>query len=132
VATEGIEGIYLETRNYGATAAFWGSLGFKNVFETDHGSGQWVHPAGGPYVFINEQQADELETHPVLRVADSTTFAPERAPDFVRSFTPEHWGVVEAWIRDPDGRNVSLQAPLPEGVVAPDGRAHHEEKYGSS
>ena len=130
MATEGFEGFYVETRNYGATAAFWASLGFANVFETGHGSGQWEHPSGGPYVFINEQQDAELETHPILRVADSTTFAPDRAPDFARPFTPEHWGVVEALLRDPDGRNVSLQAPLPEGVTAPDADAHHEAKYG--
>jgi hypothetical protein len=132
VATEGFEGFYVETRNYGATASFWASLGFKNTFETDHGSGQWEHPGGGPYVFINEQHDGELETHPILRVQDATTFAPDRAPEFVQPFTPEHWGVVEALIRDPDGRNVSLQAPLPEGVIAPDLAAHHDEKYASS
>ena len=55
MATEGFEGFYVETRNYGATAAFWSSLGFEKQFETDHGSGQWEHPLGGPYVFINEQ-----------------------------------------------------------------------------
>jgi len=60
VATEGIEGIYVETRNYGATAAFWKSLGFESRFETDHASGQWAHPGGGPYVFINERQDGEL------------------------------------------------------------------------
>ena len=36
MATNGIEGIYMETRNYGATAAFWASLGFTSVFETGH------------------------------------------------------------------------------------------------
>ena len=130
MATEGFEGFYVDTRNYGATAAFWGSLGFENVFETDHGSGQWEHPAGGPYVFINEQHDGELETHPILHVADSTTFSPDRAADYAEPFTPKHWGVVEAMVRDPDGRNVSLQAPLPAGVVAPDADAHHEAKYG--
>jgi ADP-ribose pyrophosphatase YjhB (NUDIX family) len=50
----------------------------------------------------------------------------------VRSFEPQHWGVVEALIRDPDGRNVSLQAPIPEGVVAPDADTHHHEKYGTT
>ena len=35
MATEGIEGIYVETRNYGATAAFWKSMGFESLFETD-------------------------------------------------------------------------------------------------
>jgi hypothetical protein len=130
VATEGFAGFYFETRNYGATAAFWSSLGFQNVFETDHGSGQWEHPNGGPYVFIAEQQDAPLETHPILGVSDSLAFAPDRAPDFAQPFTPQHWGVVEAWIRDPDGRNVSLQGPLPAGVSAPDADAHHEEKYG--
>jgi hypothetical protein len=131
VATEGIEGFVVETRNYGATAAFWASLGFHNVVETDHGSGQWEHPAGGPYVFIVEQHDRELETHPVLRVADATTFVPARAPEFSQPFTPQHWGVMEAILRDPDGRHVSLQAPLPEGVEVPGADAHHHEKYGT-
>ena len=30
---------------------------------------------------------------------------------------------------DPDGRGVSLQAPLPAGVIAPDADSHHREKY---
>ena len=131
MATEGFAGLYVETRNYGATAAFWGSLGFRSSFETDHGSGQWEHPAGGPYVFISERQSgDDLETYPILDVADSTTFAPDRAPDFARPFEPQHWGVVEALVRDPDGRTVGLHAPLPAGVAAPDAEAHHHEKYG--
>lgn len=129
MATDGFEGFYVETRNYGATAAFWASLGFENQFETDHGSGQWQHPTGGPYVFINEQQEGELGTHPILRVADSTTFAPSRKADFAQPFEPRHWGVVEAVIRDPDGRAISLQAPLPDGVTPIDAEAHHKEKY---
>jgi len=107
-------------------------LGFESRFETDHGSGQWAHPGGGPYVFINEQQDGELETHPILHVADSTTFAPAREPDYAQPFEPQHWAVVEAFVRDPDGRTISLQAPLPEGVVAVDERTHHEQKYGSA
>jgi hypothetical protein len=124
VATDGFKGFYVETRNYGATAAFWSSLGFRNVFETDHGSGQWEHPAGGPYVFINEQHDRDLETHPVLKVGDAASFDPARAPEFVQQFTPQHWGVAEAIIRDPDGRDVSLEAPAPEGAEAPHAGAH--------
>jgi hypothetical protein len=130
VATDGFVGFYVETRNYGATASFWASLGYRNAFKTDHGSGQWEHPAGGPYVFIAEQQDAPLETHPILWVHDSEAFAPDRPPDYAEPFTPQHWGVVEALVRDPDGRAVSLQAPVPEGVTAPDADAHHEEKYG--
>jgi len=120
VATEGIQGVLVETRNYGATAAFWRSLGFENLFETDHGSGQWQHPSGGPYVFIAERQdGDELQTHLILTVADAMTFAPVRTPDYARPFEPQHWGVVEAIVLDPDGREVALQAPLPDGVEVP-------------
>ena len=129
MATDGIDGLIVETRNYGATAAFWSSLGFRNVIETDHGSGQWEHPAGGPYVFIVEQQDRDLQVLPVLKVADATTFNPSRTPDFAQPFTPQHWGVMEAIVRDPDGRGFSLQAPVPEGVDAPHADAHHAEKY---
>ena len=74
MATQGFLGIYVETRDYGASAAFWRSLGFVVQFETDHGSGQWVHPSGGPYVFItqSDDRARPLETHPILGVDDST------------------------------------------------------------
>ncbi len=111
MATEGFLGYYVETRDYNATAAFWKSLGFENVFETDHSSGQWLHPSGGPYVFIAEQHDRELTTHPILQVADSAKFAPLPAPKMTRQFEPQHWGVVEAMLNDPDGREVSLQAP---------------------
>ncbi|PSJ25253.1 glyoxalase [Streptosporangium nondiastaticum] len=112
MTTEGIEGFLVETRNYGATAAFWKSLGFENVLETGHGSGRWSHPGGGPYVFIVEQHERELVTHPVLKVADAEAFTPDRAPDFAQRFTPAHWGVRQALVRDPDGRIVALEAPL--------------------
>jgi|GEM_PF-400263 len=132
MATRGFVGFYVETRNYGATASFWRSLGFVNQFETDHGSGQWQHPSGPPFVFIAERPDPEysLVSYPILGVADSTRFAPERPLDFERPFEPQHWNVVEALVLDPDGRVVSLQAPVPEGEVAPDIDRHHEQKYG--
>lgn len=122
--------MYLQTRNYGATAAFWKSLGFESTFETDHGSGQWQHPSGGAYLFIDEQPTGELETHLILSVADAAAFSPDRPAEFIKPFTPEHWGVLEAVVADPDGRRVSLQAPLPPGSDAPDADTHHAEKYG--
>jgi len=82
-------------------------------------------------VFIAEQHDGELDTHPILRVADSTSFAPSRPLDLEREFTPQHWGMVEAIARDPDGRRVSLQAPVPPGVESVDADTHHEEKYGT-
>ena len=139
MTTEGIIGLYLETHDYAASAALWASLGFEAVFETDHGSGQWVHPAGGPYVFIAEQVAGgALTTHPILGVADADAFVAAAAAGasgaaalrYARPFTPQHWGVTEALLTDPDGREVSLQAPLPAGTDGPDADVHHADKYG--
>ena len=130
MATKGFEGFYIATQNYGATAAFWSSLGFDKVFETGHGSGQWQHPAGGPYVFIDENHDGEPEIRPILGVSDPLAFKPIRTPDFAQPFIAQHWGVMEAVIRDPDGRRINLQAPVPEGVTIPDADMHHEEKYG--
>lgn len=124
MTTEGFDGFLVETRNYGATAAFWKSLGFESVLETGHGSGQWVHPAGGPYVFIVEQHERDLTTYPVLKVADAEAFRPDRAPDFAQPFTPTHWGVSQALLRDPDGRTVALEAPLPAGQDGAEGGPH--------
>lgn len=133
MSTNGFLGFYVETRNYGATASFWKSLGFENQFETGHGSGQWAHPSGGPYIFIAERgDLDRpLVTHPILGVSDSTAFNPSRTPEYIRAFEPQRWSVVEALLSDPDGREVSLQAPLPAGTSAPNADHHHEEKYGS-
>jgi hypothetical protein len=122
--------LHVETRNYGAAAAFWASLGFEGTFETDHGSGQWVHPAGGPYVFIREQHDAELVIRPVLRVPDSAAFAPDREPDFAQLFTARHWGVAEALIRDPDGCMVSLEAAILEGAPASGDPEQQEEARG--
>lgn len=127
MASEGVQGLHVETRNYGATAAFWASLGFTATFETEHGSGQWVHPAGGPYVFIREQHDADLIVRPVLRVSDPATFAPARKPDFAQPFTAQHWGVAEAVIRDPDGRTVALEAPLPADAAGPADHSHGTE-----
>ncbi|MEP7025661.1 MAG: VOC family protein [Actinomycetota bacterium] len=127
---EGIQGLHVETRSYGATAAFWASLGFKSTFEIGHGSGQWVHPGGGPYVFFREQHDAELVIRPVLRVPDPAAFAPDREPDFAQPFTSRHWGVAEALIRDPDGRTLSLEGPIPQGASAPDGPGRQGEAGG--
>ncbi len=99
MATEGFEGFYVETRNYGATAAFWASLGFEKISETGHGSGGWKHPSGGPYIFIVEQHDNELNTWPILHVTDAASFSPSRPLEYLQPFTPQHWGVVEALVR---------------------------------
>jgi hypothetical protein len=126
-----MEGLYIETSSYGATAAFWKALGYENTFATDHGSGHWVHPAGGPYLFIAERHGVELEMHPIMRIADAAAFSGRFEGELATPFEPTHWSMLEASLHDPDGRRVSLQAPLPDGASAPSIDAHHAEKYGS-
>lgn len=123
MTTEGIIGLYIETRNYGATAAFWNALGYAPDFETDHNSGQWRHPSGGPYLFIAERADGELALQPVVAVNDSTTFTPPRADLVVRDFEPQHWGVVEALLRDPDGGTVSVGSGVGVRAVRAQGRS---------
>ena len=123
--SEGIEGLYLETRNWGKTVAFWQALGYTLDFETDHHSGQLTHPNGGPYLFVAEHTDPDhvLETHLIVKVGDSTTFEPPAGVTVDQPFTPQHWGVVDMMVRDPDGRPVSFQAPPPPGTETPPG--HH-------
>ncbi len=57
MATEGIEAVFLETRNWGKAAKFFQALGFELEFATDHASGQ-LRNGEGPYVFIAEVPED--------------------------------------------------------------------------
>jgi hypothetical protein len=124
MTSTGIQGFVIETHNWGKTAAFWKGLGYEVEFETDHNSGQLRHPDSGPYLFIVEQPEDaDLTVMPIVQTADSATFAPPAAGTVDREFEPQHWGITEMLLRDPDGRLVSVAAPLPEGAEAPAG--HH-------
>ncbi len=116
--TKGIEGILIETHNWGKSVAFWKQLGFELVFETDHHSGQLRHPAGGPYIFLAERPANQkIEIKLGLSVGDARLFAAPPAGKVVRPFIKEHWGVMQMLLSDPDGHEVSIEAPL-EGAGA--------------
>jgi catechol 2,3-dioxygenase-like lactoylglutathione lyase family enzyme len=83
MSTEGIEGVFLETRNWDKAAKFFQALGFELEFSTDHGAG--LLPNGdGPYMFIEEVPEDR----------------------------DTHYGTRQMTVRDPDGRLWSLQAPV--------------------
>jgi catechol 2,3-dioxygenase-like lactoylglutathione lyase family enzyme len=99
---QGIHHLYVRTRDYAATLAFWQELGFTVGFETGHGSAQLLPPAGGPYVFVDivgEDQSPTIEIY--LDVADPT------AVDGTWEAT--HWGTSVQQRCDPDGRIVWLQ-----------------------
>ena len=110
--TGGIEGILIETHNWGRTVAFWKALGYELEFETDHHSGQLRHPKGGPYLFIAEVPKDQQpDLRLVLRAPDPDAFEAGDVVEVVTPFEDTHFGTTEATVRDPDGRLWSLQAP---------------------
>jgi hypothetical protein len=111
MTTQGIEGIFLETHNWGRTVGFFQALGFALDFETDHNSGQ-LRNGDGPYLFIAEVPAGkEPGIQVVLKVADADGFVPDPALDVLTPFENTHYGTKEMTVRDPDGRTWSLQAP---------------------
>lgn len=126
MTTDGITGLLIETHNWGKTVAFWKALGYEIEFETDHHSGQLRHPSGGPFLFIAERPEDSpLLLQPMISVRDAAQFTPPSAGRVVRQFEPQHWHVLELVLADPDGREHSVQAPLPEAAgPGPEGQAH--------
>jgi len=121
--TEGIQGILIETHNWGKTVSFWKALGYELEFETDHHSGQLRHPRGGPFIFVVERPVGTpLQLQPMFAVHDAATFSPPDSGVVLRSFEAQHWNVLEMLLADPDGRCFSVQAPLPPGSTAEDAR----------
>lgn len=114
MTTDGMEGLLIETHNFGKTVAFWKALGYEISFATDHNSGQLRHPSGGPYLFVAERpEGTSLRFQPILSVRDSNQFTPPASGTVVRPFQPQHWGVLQLLLADPDGRQLNVHAPLP-------------------
>lgn len=112
MTTEGVEGVYLETHSWGKTAKFLESLGFKIEFATEHGSGM-LKQDEGPYFVVGEVPEErETQTQIVLHVADAATFKPDPIVEVVTPFEETHWGTQRMVVRDPDGREWSIEAPL--------------------
>jgi hypothetical protein len=114
MATSGVEGLIIQTHNWGKSVAFWQALGYQVEFETGRNSGRLRHPAGGPYLFVVElPESQDPEIRPLVGTGDARTFEPPRAGTVAHPFTDRHWGASEMLLRDPDGRHVSVQAPQP-------------------
>ena len=117
MSSKGIEGLIVETHNWGKSVAFWRDLGYN----LEH-SLLLRHPAGGPFIYLLEQpQTQNLKVLPIVAVEDSETFTPPASGTVQRGFEPQHWGVSEMLLLDPDRRPISVQGPLPHGVEAPEG-----------
>jgi hypothetical protein len=116
MATHGVEGLIIQTRNWGKTVAFWQALGYRVEFETGRNSGRLEHPDGGPYLFVVERpDGPDPEIQPLVGTDDADEFQPPRAGTVEHPFTARHWGAAEMLLRDPDGRHVSIQARRPGG-----------------
>lgn len=123
MTTDGIQGLLIETHNWGKTVAFWKALGYELEFETDHHSGQLRHPRGGPFLFIAERpEGSPIEVHPMLTVGSASSFVAPSSGTVESPFTPQHWGVLEQLLSDPDGRAIRIHAPSPDS--SPD-EGHH-------
>jgi uncharacterized glyoxalase superfamily protein PhnB len=111
MSTHGIEGLFLETHNWGKAVKFFQALGYQLEFETDHNSGQ-LRNGDGPFIFVAEvPEGRPTGMQPILHVDDAAAFDADPVVEVVTSFQPTHWGTQEMTVRDPDGRLWSLQAP---------------------
>lgn len=112
--SKGLEGILVETHNWGKTVAFWKGLGYELEFETNHHSGQLRHAGGGPYIFVAERPKEQaLKVVLAVAVNDAERFTPPHAAKVVHGFEKQHWPGLEMLLEDPDGRELGVHAPLP-------------------
>ena len=112
MATRGFELIYLETHNWGKSAACWHALGFKLDFEqTDHGHSGLLVADNGTRIFLEEKDLqDPVALDLYLGVSDPAACRPDSPVEVVRPFTATHWGTQVMTVRDPDGRLFRLEA----------------------
>jgi uncharacterized glyoxalase superfamily protein PhnB len=113
MSTQGVEGVYLETRSWDRAAKFFQALGFEVEFSNGHGTGMLRNSSGGPYLLISEIQEDRRpEVQGILKVADADEFRPDAVVEVVTPFEETHYGTKRMTIRDPDGRVWSIEAQL--------------------
>lgn len=106
---EGLDYVYVETHNWGKSAAFWKSLGF--TLDLDLGtSGKFVSPAGVA-VFVEEVPANTPLAFQLYLHAAGETWKPE-PPAVAGEWEDSHWGTRLLQVTDPDGRVFVLQAGL--------------------
>jgi hypothetical protein len=121
MTTEGIEAVFLTTRNWGKSARFFQALGFELEFETGHSSGQF-RKGTGPFVFVAEIPDQEPGMQLVVRADKDDAADLDPVVEVVTPFEDTHYGTREMTVRDPDGRLWTLRSP--SGPASADGHGH--------
>ena len=111
MATNGIEAVFLETRNWGKAAKFFQALGFELEISVGDGSGVFRNGEGAYLVVSEIPQDREPGVQVALKVPDADAFEADPIVEVVTPFEETHYGTREMTVRDPDGRIWSLQAP---------------------
>lgn len=112
MAVEGIQYLYLETRNWGKSVKFWQRLGFELVLDLGT-SGRLDPPGGGPGIFLEEVSPETPLAHGVYLKSAGPDFPVEPPVEAVGDVTETHWGTRLQIVRDPDGREFILQHTPP-------------------
>ncbi len=118
-AVEGIDYVYLETRDFDASVGFWRRLGFELVLDLGS-AGRLVPSGGGPGVFLQEVSAETPLAQGVYLAAADDGVITEPPVEAVGPVVDTHWGTRLRVVRDPDGREFVVQfrpaeAGPPEG-----------------
>ncbi|MFD0687594.1 VOC family protein [Actinomadura fibrosa] len=111
MATDGIEAVFMETRNWGKGAKFLQALGFELEVTAGDGSGVFRNGDGAYLVLVEVPEDREPAVQVALKVADADRFEVDPVVEVVTPFKETHYGTREMTVRDPDGRLWSLQAP---------------------
>lgn len=91
MAVEGIEYLYLETRNWGKSVKFWQRLGFVLVLDLGS-SGKLEPPGGGAGIFLEEVSPETPLARGVFLRVDSIEIGLEPPVEPVGEPVETHWG----------------------------------------
>jgi hypothetical protein len=109
--TEGIEYVYMETRNFGKSARFWQRLGFELVLDLGT-SGKLQPKRGGTAIFLEEVSPETPLASGLYLEFSQPEMDVDSEIERVGPAIDTHWNTRIQTIRDPDGREIMLQHTL--------------------
>jgi catechol 2,3-dioxygenase-like lactoylglutathione lyase family enzyme len=126
MAVHGIDHLFIETRDFDGSVAFWQTLGFRLVERWGEGGYQagMLRSDGAVIVLAPPRQADapaQVTVHFRITDADAAARLLLDGGDGAAIETPPedtHWGTRWLRVRDPDGRVFALeQTAVPAASV---------------